>query len=97
MEQAISIRSKMEFQSTLPGRGATVFAGRIEQIDLFQSTLPGRGATPCRSQRCCGERISIHAPREGSDLVTLRVHAAFGDFNPRSPGGERQLYRYGRG
>ena len=38
----------------------------------FQSTLPARGAT----RDTCGERcdsiISIHAPRTGSDIVSLR-------------------------
>ena len=57
----------------------------------FQSTLPARGAT-CSSVPClCAGHISIHAPREGSDLILqmvdflLRQH-----FNPRSPRGERQ-------
>ena len=36
----------------------------------FQSTLPVRGATPQPCGRTGeGEQISIHAPREGSDLV----------------------------
>ena len=43
------------FQSTLPGRGATVFANIGEQAIKFQSTLPGRGATRgghgCRNGR----------------------------------------------
>ena len=36
-----------------------------------------------------GKNISIHAPRGGSDFVacaSVRIH---GDFNPRSPRGER--------
>ena len=36
-------------------------------------------------------RISIHAPRVGSDrLRPVRGHPASCDFNPRSPGGERR-------
>ena len=50
----------------------------------------------------CGERlnkamgvaspstISIHAPRAGSDPLTLRSSRASPYFNPRSPCGERQ-------
>ena len=36
----------------------------------FQSTLPVRGATKPGIQRIRIKGISIHAPREGSDLVT---------------------------
>ena len=34
---------------------------------LFQSTLPARGATRSTRTMCCLSRISIHAPRTGSD------------------------------
>ena len=34
---------------------------------LFQSTLPARGATSCRRCFARAHRISIHAPRTGSD------------------------------
>ena len=41
---------------------------------LFQSTLPVRGATPPFINKMGEGRISIHAPREGSDpSVSLRV------------------------
>ena len=40
--------------------------------------------------------ISIHTPREGSDDNLPGVLAAFCDFNPHSPRGERHHYlRYG--
>ena len=35
-------------------------------------------------------QISIHAPRTGSDKHRLFVKSGHGDFNPRSPHGERQ-------
>ena len=56
----------------------------------FQSTLPARGATPARTAPGRDCRISIHAPRTGSDLCSA-VHRANAilDFNPRSPHGER--------
>ena len=58
------------FQSTLPVRGATaVKAGDVAPL-IFQSTLPVRGATFTGVQVPDGsQEISIHAPREGSDLV----------------------------
>ena len=37
-------------------------------IQKFLSTLPARGATSFFRPRCGNEDISIHAPREGSDL-----------------------------
>ena len=56
----------------------------------FQSTLPARGATHqgvlCR---CKVRKISIHAPRTGSDLRWLRTARRSLYFNPRSPHGER--------
>ena len=56
------------FQSTLPGWGATTFLPRlILRLTLFQSTLPGWGATRRPLSQSPGFRISIHAPRMGSD------------------------------
>ena len=61
------------FLSTLPARGATVRCGLPMYAEEFLSTLPARGATflqlPALVHRV---RISIHAPREGSDLLALR-------------------------
>ena len=78
---------------------------------LFQSTLPARGATSGVVDPILNGRISIHAPRRGSDATnhgscfpssfqsTLPARGATwyrdatrtdeGDFNPRSPHGER--------
>ena len=38
-----------------------------------------------------GGEISIHAPREGSDLLPLSTSREAWDFYPRSPRGERHL------
>ena len=60
--------SRAQFLSTLPARGATKRRSRIRARPLlFLSTLPARGATSCRLILVHGIRISIHAPREGSD------------------------------
>ena len=63
------------FLSTLPARGATSCAVNVYPHGGFLSTLPARGATWELSDR---ERqivaISIHAPREGSDLFPAFFH-----------------------
>ena len=59
------------FQSTLPARGATL--RKKQQVDegkIFQSTLPARGATAVFNRFRWYIRISIHAPRTGSDDIT---------------------------
>ena len=56
---------------------------------LFLSTLPARGATRQRRAGCCQRRISIHAPREGSDHLQGGPALGSLDFYPRSPRGER--------
>ena len=57
---------------------------------LFQSTLPARGATWRTRLACRLRRISIHAPRTGSDIEKGFKNFYAYDFNPRSPHGERQ-------
>ena len=57
----------VQFQSTLPGWGATPVDGRLGVRTLFQSTLPGWGATTVIARDVAHVRISIHAPRMGSD------------------------------
>ena len=78
------------FQSTLPARGATPRIGIIGRYCRFQSTLPARGATRGGDKGEEGRRISIHAPREGSDPLRLPLRPLLEYFNPRSPRGERR-------
>ncbi len=59
----------------------------------FQSTLPARGATKRAIFKRSALRISIHAPRTGSDLFAFFEVRQFPHFNPRSPHGERQEYK----
>ena len=79
----------MEFQSTLPARGATRPPFFVWKDGLFQSTLPARGATGAYLRRIGYHRISIHAPREGSDGCVSPPKRLPQNFNPRSPRGER--------
>ena len=57
------------FLSTLPVRGATHCSYRAAMYCKFLSTLPVRGATGLKLQSRRKNKISIHAPREGSDLT----------------------------
>ena len=56
----------------------------------FLSTLPARGATDVLAILGQRLRISIHAPREGSDAGPCNGPARPGHFYPRSPRGERR-------
>ena len=78
------------FQSTLPVWGATISLKPMTLILLFQSTLPVWGATAAGGRPCRSDWISIHAPRVGSDCQHRGEAAGNGDFNPRSPCGERR-------
>ena len=52
---------------------------------IFLSTLPVRGATSASIAAPRRLAISIHAPREGSDLGIAAVAVLALDFYPRSP------------
>ena len=56
----------------------------------FQSTLPVWGATRVRPRHERSNRISIHAPRVGSDHRAKALARHPEHFNPRSPCGERR-------
>ena len=59
-------------------------------MTIFQSTLPARGATTVRAIVEKAKRISIHAPRTGSDSTQESPKTGLAHFNPRSPHGERR-------
>ena len=61
--------------------------------ERFQSTLPARGATNAEFTDTVQTTISIHAPREGSDILHKLHGLDLCNFNPRSPRGERPLSR----
>ena len=77
------------FQSTLPARGAT----DSHHEALFPAGISihaPRTGSDLHSTRTPPRRdISIHAPRTGSDRTPPRRDERGGDFNPRSPHGER--------
>ena len=57
---------------------------------IFQSTLPVGGATLRLATKLQTYYISIHAPRGGSDTYNAVTVIINGNFNPRSPWGERR-------
>ena len=62
------------FLSTLPARGATeTLQSFLKGNYEFLSTLPARGATFAAACAQKNMLISIHAPREGSDLPTTQA------------------------
>ena len=95
--RALDAMRAEKFLSTLPARGATEIWWMIISVAwIFLSTLPARGATPWCKRPPALCQISIHAPREGSDLnrkaiILYRLH-----FYPRSPRGERPRKRFSR-
>ena len=64
-----------EFQFTHPVRGATVCPKLQIVAYMFQFTHPVRGATRAHGDGSWGSAVSIHAPREGCDLVRQASHA----------------------
>ncbi len=77
------------FQSTLPLRGAT---GKNENLyfdaDISIHAPPAGSDIPYLFQQV-PKTISIHAPPAGSDFVRISTIQHSGNFNPRSPCGER--------
>ena len=73
------------FQSTLPGWGATVVGDFARYAShAFQSTLPGWGATISQALVDARQRISIHAPRMGSDRENGHLRPRYGQNHPFS-------------
>ena len=66
---ALSLSLLPLFQSTLPVWGATDLPGHSGHREGFQSTLPVWGATYMSCKFSLSSRISIHAPRVGSDDI----------------------------
>ena len=85
------LRDNKIFQSTLPARGATRPRPdyRLWREADFNPRSP-HGERPCKESATAESiRISIHAPRTGSDASVRRKNSAQQNFNPRSPHGER--------
>ena len=82
-----------QFQSTLPGWGATGRIGTWVWTIIFQSTLPGWGATVAGNIIGRGQIFQSTLPGWGATAFPWMPIAFLHDFNPRSPDGERQRDR----
>ncbi len=90
--------SRVQFQSTLSLRRATLFDYIFSLFwDGFQSTLSLRRATGFSLYRFSSCQISIHALLAESDSEGDVVQVMPGNFNPRSPCGERLWAAYAAG
>ena len=78
--------------STLaPREGSDVGLASVDQVPVDISTLaPREGSDNGLAVECSPRWISTLAPREGSDGGDLHLVFPPGDFNPRSPRGERR-------
>ena len=83
------------FLSTLPARGATGFSKAFGQIvQTFLSTLPARGATRQVGKTYGINKISIHAPREGSDAAETHL-SALDEISIHAPREGSDAFRWG--
>ena len=84
----------VEFQSTFPARGATGFVGvGSAYASNFNPRSPRGERLFFSVRRVPLDHISIHAPREGSDISHGLLWGYPLYFNPRSPRGERPALR----
>ena len=75
-----------EFQSTPPVKAATDHIVQVVDGEaIFQSTPPVKAATSKARRQRHRERISIHAAREGGDLLPSASASVTMHFNPRRP------------
>ncbi len=81
--------SVIQFQSTLPARGATCCRCPVLRTDTISIHAPRTGSDNWLGSNFFDVTISIHAPRTGSDADDKKVLQKHLDFNPRSPHGER--------
>ena len=85
---AFSVRSDFNPRTPRGVRRSGLTRWAISQV--FQSTHPARGATVLALLREGRPvLISIHAPREGCDLLLLTSGPPAPHFNPRTPRGVR--------
>ena len=77
------------FQPTLPARGATPPQAAHSRASAFQPTLPARGATPSSSIWAMPFVFQPTLPARGATGRLSKSRTRSGNFNPRSPHGER--------
>ena len=85
----VRLSASMGFNSRTPGGVRLLSKPFICAPWLFQFTHPGRGATAIIEGCHSCHVVSIHAPREGCDLMFSHVGSTNRRFNSRTPGGVR--------
>ena len=81
----------LEFQSTLPARGATILPFEVIFFETISIHAPRTGSDVDNGLFNEDDiAISIHAPRTGSDYIFYISILVLYNFNPRSPHGERR-------
>ena len=85
----LNLHSVFQFQSTLPARGATADVQERGDGESISIHAPRTGSDKVIPNTKGIKIISIHAPRTGSDVEADKTTITVGDFNPRSPHGER--------
>ena len=83
-------RARRRFNPRSPRRERPLSPALAEPLSVFQSTLPAKGATCLDCSAGVLDLVSIHAPREGSDIPLRRLSTVPTCFNPRSPRRERR-------
>ena len=84
-------QANVRFQSTHPARGATAHKrDHARRILYFNPRTPRGVRLTLPTARAPQNTISIHAPREGCDVITKFRRSLERDFNPRTPRGVRR-------
>ena len=86
------------FQSTLPVRGATTaIDGNIKKNAYFNPRSPCGERRPQYKKAEFTSRISIHAPRAGSDIAIFSVNQTMAEFQSTLPvrGATKSILRDG--
>ena len=83
------LAERVEFQSTLPARGATGDGTALPCRQAHFNPRSPHGERRVLAIRRAQGVISIHAPRTGSDPIPFCCPRPGDYFNPRSPHGER--------
>ena len=83
-------QTQYDFNPRSPHGERLIALDAIQRVKVFQSTLPAWGATGSMLCESILSKISIHAPRMGSDMMYKGYIQLAINFNPRSPHGERR-------
>ena len=83
------------FNPRPPRGGRRAHAGRLGPHDNFNPRPPRGGRQKIRYDVAIPSVISIHAPREGGDIIPEDITTDTSDFNPRPPRGGRPRSRQG--